>query len=160
MEIENQSTLESENIAALADEFIERNSSHREVIETVISSLEQNDSAMVLHQEKSYLWKFQYGSVEVFVQLTGETNEDFLTVWAAVLTLPAQDELGLMRKLLEMNASEVFEACFAIVNNQVVVRSQRTVADLSPGEISRTVTLVATLADDHDEILKERFGAA
>jgi hypothetical protein len=39
-----------------------------------------------------------------------------------------------------------------------VVVLQRAVADLSPGEISRAITLVATIADDNDEILQETFG--
>lgn len=134
--------------------------SHREVIETVISSLEQNNSAMVNQTKEGVLWKFQYGSIEVFVQLTGETDEDLLTVWSPVLSLPAQDEKGLMKKLLEMNWTETFETCFGISNNQVILLSQRTVAELSPGEISRMITLVATIADDNDELLKEEFGAS
>lgn len=144
---------------AIQNEITIKNNSHREVIETVISSLEENDSAMISQSEEGYLWKFQYGSVEVFVQLTGETDQDLLTVWSTVLNLPAKDETGLMRKLLEMNCADTFETCFGIINNQVVVQCQRTVAELSPGEISRAVTLVASIADDNDEMLKETFGA-
>jgi hypothetical protein len=142
----------------LPDDFIQTTSTHQEVIETVIGSLQQNDTAMVQHDDQGYVWKFHYGSVETFVQLTGETDEDLLTVWAPVLQLPAKDEAGLMRKLLEMNWGETFETCFGIIKDQVVVLTQRTVADLSPGEISRAITLVATIADDNDEILKETFG--
>ncbi len=153
----NPETVITEDLST--DELIEDARSHREVIETVISSLEQNNSAMVTHTEEGHLWKFQYGSVEVFVQLTGESDEDLLTVWSSVLNLPAKDEPGLMRKLLEMNWSETLETSFAIVNNQVVVLSQRTVAELSPGEISRAITLVATIADNNDQALKQEFGA-
>jgi Putative bacterial sensory transduction regulator len=142
----------------IAEELITEGNSHKEVIETVIGSLDFNKTAMVRQTEATYLWKFQYGSVEIFVQLTGETEEDLLTVYAPVLSLPAKDETGLMRRLLEMNWSGTFETCFAIVNNQVVTMCQRTVAELSPGEISRAITLVATIADDNDEILKEEFG--
>lgn len=142
---------------SLPSDFIEKTTSHKDVIETVITSLEQNDSAMVSHTDQGSLWKFQYGSVEVFVQLTGESDEDLLTVWSPVLKLPVKDELGLMRKLLEMNWSETFEACFALMNDQVVAMYQRTVAELSPGEISRAVTLVATVADDNDQKLMETF---
>ena len=145
---------------AIADELIEKYSSHKEVIETVISSLEQNESAMVSHSEDAFLWKFQYGSVEVFVRLTGESEEDLLTVWATLLNLPAKDEPALMRKLLEMNWSDTFEACFAIAEDKVVVSCQRTVAELSPGEISRSITLVANVADDNDDALKEQFGVS
>ena len=103
---------------------------YADVIETVISSLDSENTAMVNHSEEGSTWKFTYGSVEVFIQITGETDDDFLTVWASVLKLPAQDEPGLMRKLLEMNWGETFETRFGIVNDEVVVLSQRTVADL------------------------------
>lgn len=138
----------------------ETTTNYIDVIETVISSLEQNDSAMVSHNQDGYLWKFQYGTVEVYVQLTGLTEEDTITVWSSVLKLPAQDETGLMRKLLEMNSAETFEARYCIVKDEVVVISTRSVEELSPGEISRAITIVATLADENDEPLKEKFGAA
>jgi Putative bacterial sensory transduction regulator len=145
----------------LIDELIDETpSSHVDVIQTVIASLEQDNSAMVSQTEKSYLWKFKYGSVEVFVQLTGLTDEDTLTVWAKVLNLPTKNDAGLMRKLLEMNWASTFEACFGILNEQVVALSTRTLAELSPGEISRLITIVATIADDNDEALQAEFGAA
>jgi hypothetical protein len=150
----------SSNELEPADNLIETTSSHQEVIETVIYSLDEDDTAMVNHTDEGSLWKFQYGSVEVFVQLTGESDDDMLTVWATVLKLPAKDEPGLMRKLLEMNWSGTFETCFSIHDNTVLVSSQRTVADMYPGEISRLITLVATIADDNDELLKEEFGTA
>lgn len=134
---------------------------HVEVIENVIDSLEQDDSAMVSHTpDGGYLWKFNYGSVEVFVQLTGKTDEDTITVWAVVLKLPVKDEPKLMRQLLEMNCSSTFEARFGIIENKVVVISTRTLAELSPGEVSRLITIVATIADNNDEALQSEFGAA
>ena len=133
--------------------------SYVEVIETVIASLEEDDSAMVSHTENGDLWKFKYGSVEVFVLLTGSSDEDLLKVWSPVMALPAKDEAGLMKKLLTMNWSDTLEASFAIVNSQIVVAASRTVADLSPAEISRNITIVATIADDNDESLQAEFGA-
>lgn len=132
--------------------------SHHDVIETVIGSMAQNNSAMVLDSSQGQFWKFQYGSVEVFVQLTGESDEDLLTVWATVLTLPVADETELFRTLLTRNSSDTLETRFALMNDQVVVMQQRTVADLSPGEISRAITLVAEVADDNDDDLRQRFG--
>lgn len=131
---------------------------HKDEIETVIYSLEENDSAMVLKNDEGYLWKFQYGSVEVFVQLTGETDDDLLTVWSVVLPLPAKNEPELMKKLLEMNWSGTFETCFSIFDNQVVISAQRTIADLYPSEISRIITLVASIADENDDALLAEYG--
>lgn len=131
-----------------------------DVIQTVISSLDQDDTAMVSQGEESnYLWKFKYGTAEVFVQLTGITDDDTFTVWSNVLKLPAKNEAQLMRKLLEMNWSDTFESRFGIVDNQVVVLSSRTVAELSPGEISRAITIVATIADNNDEPLQAEYGS-
>lgn len=127
-------------------------------IETVISSMAIDQKVMVGQGQDGHLWKFKYGSVEVFVQLTGTTDDDTLTVWSFVMQLPAKNEPQLMRKLLEMNASATFESRFGIVNNQIVVIATRTVADLSPTEISRTITIVATIADDNDEALQAEYG--
>ncbi|MEM7760512.1 MAG: YbjN domain-containing protein [Cyanobacteria bacterium P01_A01_bin.40] len=150
---------ESDDIQSV-DELIEDNSTHAEVIETVISSLDQDNTAMVSHSDESSLWKFKYGSVEVFVQLTGESDDDLLTVWSSLLQLPANDEPGLMRRLLEMNWTGTFETCFSIHDGKVMISAQRTVADMYPGEISRLITLVANLADDNDDPLKEEFGGS
>ncbi len=159
-EILSTESLSSEEI--VATELVEDSTTvdHVEIIETVISSLDQDETAMVSHNEDGYMWKFTYGSVEVFVQLTGSTDDDSFMVWSSVLRLPAKNEAQLMRKLLEMNWSDTFESRFAISDDQVVVLSSRTVAELSPGEISRAITVVATIADDNDDALQAEFGAA
>lgn len=130
---------------------------HVEVIETVISGLDQGNTALVNRTLEGHIWKFKYGSVDVFVQLTGETDDDTFTVWSPILTLPVQNEAGLTRKLLEMNWLTTSESHFSLFNNQVVVVSTRTVADLSPGEIARCITIVATIADAYDEALQQEF---
>lgn len=129
-----------------------------EVIETVINSLDSDNTAMVSRSEAGHLWKFKYGTVEVFVQLTGLAEEDMLTVWAAVLKLPAKDEPKLMRHLLEQNWSSTMEARFGIVNDEIIIVTNRSLTDLSPSEISRAITIVATLADESDEPLQQEFG--
>lgn len=159
---EDPATASTPNISPeeLVNEILEEEIkiNYVDVIQTVISSLDQDDTAMVSHTELGDLWKFKYGSVEVFVQLTGTTDEDTLTVWSTVLKLPAKNEPQLMRKLLEMNGAETFESRFAIINDQVVVVSLRTVAELSAGEISRSITIVAAIADNNDEALQSEFG--
>lgn len=150
----NVESFSSEDISDMAEQSF----NHLEVIETVIASLQEDQSAMVSHTDDRYVWKFKYGTVEVFVQLTGITDEDTLTVWATVLKLPAKNEAELMRKLLELNWTSTFESRFSIFDNQIVVSSCRTVAELSPAEVSRNITVVATIADEYDEVLMNEFG--
>ncbi|WP_428843023.1 YbjN domain-containing protein [Sphaerothrix gracilis] len=145
------SPLENEEDDAIAPNYIE-------TIETVISSLEQDQSAMVSHTDEGHLWKFCYGTVEVYVQLSGTADDDVLTVWSPVLKLPVEQEAKLMRRLLEMNCGETFESCFGILGSDVVVLASRILEDISAAEISRIMTIVATIADDNDEALKQEFG--
>lgn len=127
-------------------------------IETVISSLAEEGSPLVSRQGSRTLWKFRYGTIEVLVQLTGPSDEDTLTVWSAVLDLPAKNEGEMMAELMAANWSSTLEARFAITSNQVVVVTSRTVEDLSAAEISRAITLVASIADESDEPLIAKYG--
>lgn len=133
---------------------------YTDIIETVISSLDQHNNVLVNSSEDGHIWKFKYGSVDVFIQLTGSSEDDSFTVWSPVLQLPVQNETHLMRKLLELNWLSTFEAHFSMFSQQVVAVTSRSVADLSPGEISHLITLVATIADDHDDELQAEFPAA
>jgi Putative bacterial sensory transduction regulator len=159
----NQETVSTDNLSsesAIVDAQVEKATAvtYAEEIETVIASMAVDQKVMVGQNEAGgHLWKFKYGSVEVFVQLTGETENDTLTVWAFVLQLPVKNEAQLMRKLLEMNWLSTLEAHFAIVDNQVAVVSTRKIAEISPGEMSRTITIVATIADDNDDVLQAEF---
>ncbi|HZG37928.1 MAG TPA: YbjN domain-containing protein [Nodosilinea sp.] len=132
--------------------------SYLDTIEAVIASLDQGDGAMVSQTAEGHLWRFKYGSVDVYVQLTGETETDTLTVWSPVLVLPAKDEPRLMKLLLEKNCNETLEARFGISGDQVLVISSRILKDISAAEISRLMTIVATIADDSDEALVAEFG--
>jgi len=160
----NPQTVSTESLlseSAIASEQVEKATavSYAQEIETVIASMAVDQKVMVGQNEAGgHLWKFKYGSVEVFVQLTGETENDTLTVWAFVLPLPAKNEAELMRKLLELNWLSTLESHFAIVDNQVAVVSTRTMAEISIGEMSRVITIVATLADDNDDVLQAEFG--
>lgn len=129
-----------------------------EEIEVVLAGLAQDQKVMVGNSEAGKVWQFEYGSVEVFVQLTGETDEDTLTVWATVIKFPVKNENQLMRRLLEMNWLSTLESHFAITNDQVVVLSSRTLAEISATEISRIITIVATIADNNDDSLQAEFG--
>jgi hypothetical protein len=139
------------------DETLE-STSYLEVIEAVITSLDQGDGPLVQRTVEGYLWQFKYGSVSVYAQLTGETASDTLTVWSPVLTLPAKNEPGLMKRLLEKNCCETLEARFGLSGNQVLVISSRILQDISAAEISRLMTIVATIADDSDDALQAEFG--
>ncbi|MBD2189481.1 YbjN domain-containing protein [Pseudanabaena mucicola] len=128
-----------------------------QTIQTVIASMDADNSALENQTEDT--WKFKYGTVEVVVNITGTSPSDTFTVFSIVLSAPFKDEEKLNRWLLEKNATDTFEARYAIQNDQVLVLSSRAVEDLSPAEISRIITIVAAIADDNDEFLEANFKA-
>jgi hypothetical protein len=128
-----------------------------EIIETVIASLADPGSSMVSHSQTGYLWKFGYGQAEIFVQLTGLTDDDLLTVWSNLLALSVQNEPHLLHHLLELNWAQTQEARFALIDQEVVVLTCRSVADLSAGEISRAITIVGSLARDYGASLRSEY---
>ena len=129
-------------------------------VETVISSLAEPDSAQVSHLEQGRLWRFRYGTAEVYVQITGVTADDMFTVWSAILKLPVQNQLELYQQLLELNWATTLEARFAILDQEVVVVGTRSLLGLDPSEIARMITIVASLADLYAEELQAKFPAA
>ncbi len=154
-------TAEQPNLTNDAEELIEDAMAAvkpSEEIETVLAGIAEDNKVMVAESQGSRIWQFEYGSATVFVQLTGETDEDTITVWSPILQLPAKNEEQLMKKMLQMNWLSTFESHFAIAENQVVVVSSRILADISPSEISRIITIVATVADDNDDNFKAEFG--
>ena len=137
-----------------------------EEIESVISALDSDKTAMVSHGEQGHVWKFNYGSVEVLVQITGKSNDDTFTAWSKLMSLgeitpdaPTPAQAKLMQKVLEMNWMGTLDAKFAISGQDLLVTVTRPIKDLSPSEISRGITLVATIADDNDEAFQAEYTA-
>ncbi|MGQ9836474.1 MAG: YbjN domain-containing protein [Cyanobacteriota bacterium] len=129
-----------------------------EIISAVISTLKE-DAAYENH-EQGHTWKFTYGTVNVFVHLSGESAEDTLAVWSPVLTLPVAEPAKLMQKLLEKNWVDTLEARFCIWNNQVILNHYRSLEEITAREISRAITIVASLADEHSKPLQAEFPPA
>ncbi|MEN9217132.1 MAG: YbjN domain-containing protein, partial [Gloeomargarita sp. HHBFW_bins_162] len=95
-------------------------------VETVISSLAEPDSAQVSHLDQGCVWRFRYGTAQVYVQMTGTTPDDTFTVWSSILKLPVQNSEQLYRQLLELNWATTMEARFAILDQEVVVVGTRS----------------------------------
>ncbi|AFY72316.1 protein of unknown function (DUF1821) [Synechococcus sp. PCC 7502] len=145
------------DVAIAASNELKPSSSFMETIQTVISGMDSDKTAVV--NQTNDTWKFKYGTVEVIVNITGDQPTDTFTVLSTVLTYPVKDEARLTKLLLEKNASETFEAHFAIQNDQVIVIATRSVEDLSAAEISRLITIVSAIADTNDEALIAEFKA-
>ena len=59
-----------------------------------------------------------------------------------------------------MYCGNTFEACFGLLDQSIVVFATRTLQDINPSEISRLMTIVASIADENDEDLLKNYPAA
>ncbi|MBC7881369.1 MAG: YbjN domain-containing protein [Anaerolineae bacterium] len=137
--------------------------SHREETEAVISQLAVEGSARFAQlpdSDKGMMWIFKYGTVKVFVVLSGETDDDTLTVWSPVVKLPvnADKEAALFKYLLKSNWLETWESRFALREDEIVLHTVRTLDSIDPAEISRAITIIASLADEYDEEILQEYG--
>ncbi|GAB4216993.1 MAG: hypothetical protein OHK0012_20370 [Synechococcales cyanobacterium] len=131
--------------------------SFQALIATAITTL--TSDPIYENHTAGHTWKFTYGTVQVFVHLTGESPSDILTVWASVLPLPVKKQMELLEALLMKNWSETLEARFCLWNDQVVLNHTRSLDGLNVSEMTRAITVVATLADEYDEVLAAEFNS-
>jgi hypothetical protein len=106
-------------------------------------------------------WGMTSGSAEVFIFLTsGSAGDNFIQVVAPVMT-PPQEELAqprLMRRLLELNATELTGAAFGLRGDEVVVTTDRSTVGLDPEEVEEMIKRVSAYADHYDDALTLEFG--
>jgi len=138
------------------------------LVETAIQTLGVSAaSARAKEGEGHASWTLQRGSAAILIALaTRETGSGqravFLRVISPVMTLPdASKREALYKHLLELNAgvnSALANAAFGLVNDRVVVVSERPTDSLQSEEIGQMVRHLAAVADTYDDRLVKAFG--
>lgn len=82
-----------------------------------------------------------------------------IRVVAPVVQVPA-DPGRLFRRLLEANASELVGAAFGVVDQAVVLVSERSIVDLDASEVDAMIKHVGRAADRYDDAFAREFGTA
>jgi hypothetical protein len=105
-------------------------------------------------------WGLTHGSAEIYIFLSPGTGDNFIQVVSPVM-IPTNDALDgphLMRRLLELNASELTGCAFGLRGDEVVLTADRSTAGLDRGELEEMIRRVAEYADFYDDILTVEFG--
>ena len=118
-----------------------------------------------LHQAENQLdnlgediqaWLLHRGSAKVYIVLTMGPETSFLQVFSPVFNIAGAPPEGLFQFLLERN-QEMVSAGFALKDQRVVLKSDRTLAGLDRSEIWDCILRVGRLADKYDDLLAEQF---
>jgi len=106
-------------------------------------------------------WTIQRGSAAILVSVakSDRGDEAFLRAISPVMTLPAEAKVpALFRRLLELNGHGLANAAFGIVNDRIVVKSERPTAFLDGAEVEQIILHLSAVADTYDDRLVKEFG--
>ncbi|MCD6496985.1 MAG: YbjN domain-containing protein [Deltaproteobacteria bacterium] len=107
-------------------------------------------------------WAFVQGSALVRIHLvygSPDMTANYLQVVAPVILLPDANTEALYRRLLSLNADELWMCSFAIRDDTVLVTADRTTLDLDLSEVVEMIERVAVYGDRFDDELAKEFGA-
>jgi hypothetical protein len=114
-----------------------------------------------IESEGGPAWGMTAGSAELFIFLTaGSGGDNFIQIVAPVM-VPPQEELAqprLLRRLLELNASQLTGAAFGLRGDEVVITTDRSTVGLDPIEVEEMIRRVSEYADHYDDALTLEFG--
>lgn len=131
-----------------------------QMIEETIQALgHEPDESRLETQDVMPAWRVKKGSAYVYVALQARDGANHLQVTAPVMHLDAQiDRPRLFQRLLELNATAVRGAAFALKDGDVVLTAERPTTDLDLSEVHDLLKRVEDYADHYDDRLVEEFG--
>lgn len=100
------------------------------------------------------------GSARVWIVVhpSTEGRPATLRVASPVIQLPSESRRAeLYEQLLRLNGTDLVGAAFGIIEDEVVVLTERVVSDLDPAEVDNAIRTVGRFADHWDDILSQRF---
>jgi hypothetical protein len=112
--------------------------------------------------EEQANWTLQRGSAQILVSVVRRKEDGggvHLRVIAPLITLPeASKREALYKRVLELNAAGLGNAAFGLVNDRLVVVSERPAAGMDAGELNQIIRHLAAVADTYDNRLVKDFG--
>ncbi len=102
------------------------------------------------------------GSAEVLVFLNPAKNEgpNFIRIVSPIWRMPAENQPLILRKLLEMNARDLFGTAFGLMGDDTVLISERSTKDMDRSEVEDILQNLGAAADYFDDWLVQQFGGA
>jgi len=132
-----------------------------QMVEAVLTARGLNATQHRIESQGGPAWGVTAGSAEVFIFLTaGSGGDNFIQVVSPVMT-PPEEQLAsprLLRRLLELNATEMTGAAFGLRGDEVVVTTDRSTVGLDPIEVEEMIRRVSDYADHYDDALTLEFG--
>lgn len=100
------------------------------------------------------------GSAEVLVFVNPAKNDgpNFIRIISPIWRMPAENQPAVLRKLLEMNARDLFGTAFGLMGDDTVLVSERSTKDMDHSEVDELLQNIGAAADYFDDWLVKQFG--
>jgi hypothetical protein len=140
----------------MTDRFQEASATIESVLKKL--GLEPNGSK-VRDEVGTRAWGLLRGSAQVLMMVNQSEQGTWVRVIAPVVKLPTEDKrMAFFTRLLELNARAMRNASFGVLNDGVVVVSERPAEGLDQHELEQILKHVGTLADHYDDLFMTEYG--
>ena len=133
----------------------------KETVEATLTKLGLDPKqAIVKDVDNQATYTLLRGSAAVLVTVVHRVEQKavFLRVASPVMVPAEGNREALYKRLLELNATGLANAAFALLNDKVVAVSERPAENLDPGEVEQMVRHLSAVADTYDDRLVKEFG--
>ena len=134
-----------------------------QMIESVLTDRGLDAAGSRVKSDEGPAWSVTQGTAGIFIFLTpGRDGENFIQVVSPVVR-PADEVLAsplFLRRLLELNATELTGAAFGLRGEEVVLTTDRSTTGLDRVEVEEMIRRVSQYADQYDDTLKREFGGS
>jgi len=133
----------------------------RRIVESVLRDLGLDpDASRLATTDGATAWTLQRGSAEVLVFLNPARakSPSFVRFVSPIWRLPTENQPAIFRKLLEMNALDLFGAAFGLMGEDAVLVSERATRDMDRSEVEELLENIGAAADYFDDWLVTHFG--
>ena len=118
--------------------------------------------AKVRDEQGTKAWGIRRGSAQVLLMASESDKGVWIRVIAPVVKLPMTSEakLAVYGRVLDLNAKVMRNAAFGILNDTLVVVSERPAEGLDQGEVEQILRHVGATADHYDDVFEKEYGLA
>ena len=140
----------------MTDRFAEASAT----IEAVLTKLGLDPKGSKVRDEQANrAWGLLRGSAQVLLMVTQAEGATWVRVIAPVVKLPtAEQRPAFFQRLLELNARGMRNASFGLLNDGVVVVSERPAEGLDQSELEQMLKHVGAVADHYDDLFIQEYG--
>jgi hypothetical protein len=131
------------------------------LIETVIREHGNDpDKNRVSAAEGGAAWALLFGSAAVMIALNPSSGKQSarIRIVSPVVKIDGEFKLELLKRLLELNGTTLPGVSFGLVNDEIVLVSERSIRGLDRPEIEEIIAMIGYYADKYDDLLSLEFG--